>query len=225
MQALLEASFQMPVLPATMLLLLVTAYWLLAIIGIVGIDLFDFDLDFDTDVNLDADLDLDVDADSFLDSTIGLSVSWLTFLNIGKLPLTVWLSAFSIIFWVICRAWPTDLADGNLLYSSLIVLGSAMIALLPTKLVTQPFRGMFEIVQPESTRDIIGREGEVITAEISQKLGQVRITAESAPLLLNARSVQGVIGKGEIVRIVKHSLEHDLYLVERVGKKSGSEVN
>ena len=225
MQPFIESCFQMPVLPATLLLLFVTVYWLLAIVGILGIDLFDFDLDLDTDVSFDADLDLEVDADSFLDATVGLGLSWLTFLNLGKLPLTVWLTAYSVIFWVICRAWPADLAGGSMLYGILIVIGSGMIALLPTKLVTQPFRGMFAIVQPEQVRDIIGREGEVVTSEISQKMGQVRVSAEAAPLLLNARSVQGFIGKGEIVRIVKHSPEDDLYLVERVGKKYRSEVN
>lgn len=223
MQAFIESSFQMPVLPATLLLLFVTIYWLLAIVGIVGIDLLDFDLDFDLDAGAGADLE--IDADSFLDSTVGLGLSWLTFLNLGKLPLTVWLSAYSVIFWSICRAWPDELSAGSIWYSTLVAIGSAMIALLPTKLVTQPFRGMFAIVQPETAHDILGREGEVVTSEISQKMGQVRVSAEAAPLLLNARSVQGVIGKGEIVRIVKHSPEDDLYLVERAGKKFRSEVN
>ena len=213
-------------------MLLVMAYWLLAIVGILGIDMFDFDLDVDTDLDLDLDVDADLEVDpelnvegaSLLDSTIGLGIGWLTFLNIGKVPLTIWVSAFSVIFWIVCRAWPAGLAGGSMLYAILIVVGSAMIALLPTKLVTQPFRGMFAIVQPDSARDVVGREGEVITPEVSQKMGQVRVAAEASPLLLNARSVQGVIGKGEIVRIVKHSPKDDLYLVERVGKKLDSEV-
>ena len=44
MQEFIQSCFQMPVLPATILVLLVMAYWLLAIVGILGIDMFDFDL-------------------------------------------------------------------------------------------------------------------------------------------------------------------------------------
>jgi len=51
---------QANVLP-TLAMLAVVGYWLLMIVGVVGMDTFDIDLDVDTGIDIDPGLDLDLD--------------------------------------------------------------------------------------------------------------------------------------------------------------------
>ncbi len=210
----LETCFTGPVLPASILLLLVTFYWLLFVVGAVGLDLFDLDLDFDADF----------DADSTFDSVMSIGAVSLKFLNIGTLPFNIWLSVFAISFWAISMLWrmPED-QEGIWLIVGIVVRNAA-VALVPAKLLTQPLRGKFDPVEPVSAEELIGRLGEATTAEVSQRAGQARFRSNGAPLLLNVRTVQGVLPKGERVRIVDYDPDDNVYLIEKAGKKATDEV-
>ena len=65
-------------LPATTLMIMVLLYWLMVMIGVFGMDSFDFDMDVNPDIGLDADLGLDadfgVDADIGVDADLGVDV-------------------------------------------------------------------------------------------------------------------------------------------------------
>ena len=61
MESLLDLFSEANVIP-TALMTLVVAYWLMMIAGVVGMDMFDFDIDMDADVGIDIDPGLDIDA-------------------------------------------------------------------------------------------------------------------------------------------------------------------
>ena len=61
-------------LPATTLMIMVLLYWLMVMIGVFGMDSFDFDLDVNPDVGLDVDLGLD--ADIGLDADVGVDADF-----------------------------------------------------------------------------------------------------------------------------------------------------
>jgi hypothetical protein len=91
--------------------------------------------------------------------------------------------------------------------------------LLPTKLLTQPLRGKFEPIEPDDAEALIDRVGTVTTAEVTPRGGQARFASEASPLLLNVRTVQTVLAKGEQVRIVDYDPDATLYTVERLSQK------
>ena len=214
MTEFLETCFAGPVLPASILLLLVTLYWLLFIVGAVGLDLLDLDLDFD----------VDIDTDSMFDSVMSAGAASLKFLNIGKMPFNIWLSVFALCFWVISLLWQTSNPPEGIWLIVGLTVRNAVVALVPAKLLTQPLRGRFAPVEPPRGEELIGRHGEVATGEISQRGGQARFSSDGAPLLLNVRTLQGVLPKGETVEIVDYIAEEHIYLVEKASKKVIDEV-
>jgi len=205
----LETAISTPVLPATVLLLVVILYWVVAVVGGLGFDALDFGLDVDADIS----------PDSALESAMSIGAVTLKFLNIGNLPINIWFSVFAIAFWMIAMLWPRPIGDLSLLMIITIVARNAVLALIPTKLLTQPLRGKFDPVEPDQAEDLLGNVGVVTTAEVTPKGGQAQFTANAAPLLLNVCSAQTVLAKGEDVRIVSHDSEKNVYTVERISSK------
>ena len=202
----LEASFSWPALPATVLLILVSLYWLSVILGALDIELFDFDLDFGADAG-------------FSLTSIGLIP--LRFLNIGSVPLMLWLSIFALGFWS-----PSMLVDYSRWFGATwsdtegsriaqtVALNTA-IGLLVAKLLTQPLRGKFDQVGQESGEALVGRACVITTSEVTEKFGQAKFETDGAPLLLNVRAAEQTLTKNDWAEIVGFESEQNIYLVKR----------
>ena len=104
MSEFVETAFSPTAMPATVLLLVVALYWFVAVVGGLGLDFLDLDLDFDTDF----------DADTSFDTVMSVGAVSLRFLNIGQLPINIWVSIFAIAFWLLAMMWrsPEELLDG-----------------------------------------------------------------------------------------------------------------
>ena len=209
MSELIETAISPTVVPATVLLLLVALYWAIAVFSGLGLDLLDFDLDFDADF----------DTDSSLESIMSAGAITLRFLNIGQLPINLWGSVFAIAFWTISMLWRSPEQATAIFGIATIVVRNGAVALLPTKLLTQPLRGKFEPIEPEAAEELIDSIGVVTTAEVSPGGGQARFASAASPLLLNVRSAQTVLAKGEQVRIVNCDPTTHIYTVERLSQK------
>ena len=85
MKEFFDACVTGPVLPASVLLALVSTYWLMVIAGAVGTDVLDWDFD--------------LEADADLDGILGVGAVSIRFLNLGTVPIMVWMSAFALSFW------------------------------------------------------------------------------------------------------------------------------
>jgi len=213
MNELFETAFSATVTPATVLLLVVALYWFVAVVGGLGLDLLDFDLDFDADF----------DADTTFDSVMSAGAVTLRFLNIGQLPINIWMSFFAVAFWVISMLWRSPEEPTTALAIIGLIVRNGAVALLPTKLLTQPLRGKFDPVEPEDAESLIDRTGVVTTVEVTRKGGQARFTSEASPLLLSVRTAQTVLAKGEQVRIVEYDPTTHVYTVEKVIQKDPEE--
>jgi len=196
MSELLQTYFTGPMLVPSGLLALVCLYWLFVILGAFDIELFDFDLD------------LDVDGGSISD----LGLISLRFLNLGDIPLMIWGSVFSLSFWVVTALAVNRMAFDAAANPWVIVPGSALIAVVVTKVLTNPLRGRFTSKPPNPVAELLGKTC-VITALTTEKFGQAEYRTEAAPLLLNVRTHEGTLAKGTMVRIVDFDQEHHLYYV------------
>lgn len=209
MNEVFETAMSAPVVVPTVLLAVVLLYWIVAIIGGLGLDFGDFDLDFD----------VEFETDSIFQEVMSAGALSLRFLNLGTVPINIWISVFALSFWTISMLWsPTSEVSTWMLVT--VVARNAVLGLIPTKILTQPLVGRFDVVEVEDSEALIGRTGTVITAEVTSKAGQARFEGETAPLSLNVRTSQTVIAKGEQVRIVSHDTEMNSYMVERVSPKA-----
>ncbi|MEZ5480371.1 MAG: hypothetical protein R3E95_23680, partial [Thiolinea sp.] len=84
MAAFLEIVFSFPTLVFSILLLVIMLYWLVALLGMMELDI------------LDGDADLDSETEG------GFFASWLSKFKLDGLPLTIILSAVTLVSWVLC---------------------------------------------------------------------------------------------------------------------------
>src|SRR5690606_8259265 len=136
MSDLLDILFSGPTLPGTIALGVCLAYWLMLIVGAVDLNLFDFDLNVDVDAQPDS-----------LGTGWGMpACKWL---NSNDVPSMIWTSIFAASYVVVSAALVNSRGpDDDWGAIAATAAASAAIALVATKLLTQPLRGKFETVEP-----------------------------------------------------------------------------
>ncbi len=192
-----------PNLPATLLLGLVIGYWLLVMLGALDLDFFDFDIDLDGQS----------------DSPLSVGFLGLRFLNLGRIPVMVWVSVFALTFWVLTMLlwflFDRPAYEPGLWWDFQYVLRNAALSVVLTKLVTQPLVPFFDTPEEYTPESLIGRECEVSTYEATAEYGQARFRTDGAPLLLNVRTTAGTLAKGDRAEIVDYDPKSRTYLIAK----------
>ena len=180
----------------------------MVILGALDMGLFDFDLDADGDPG-------------GLDGILGAGIVVVRFLNLGEIPLMLWVSTYALSFWMTSVLW----FDESYLESTAIVLQvvfrNMAIALLATKIITQPMLLLVDRTKMTQHYDLIGQTCEITTSEVSEDYGQARVTTSASPLVIDVRTRTGVLHKGEDAQIVDYDDERHVFFLE----KTQTEVN
>lgn len=214
-----QLCFAWPALPFTILLSLVTLYWLLVIFGALGVDLLDVHLDGDVHLDHDFHLDPGLDAIDGHASLADWGMVGIRWFNLGDVPLMVWLTAFSLSAWLTSVCFDRGPGDRSTTEMALIVLRNFGIGLLAAKLLTQPLKGKLRHHEPNPVQELIGRRGVVSSLELSAQFGQVECADPAgAPLKLHARMDEGTLARGAAVEIVDYLPESKTFLVREVGQ-------
>ncbi len=199
----LQICFSGANLPASSLLVAVMCYWLLAILAGLDLDFLDFDLDLDSEPDFS--------------SGVGLGLVVFRFLNIGRVPLMIWASVFTVTYWLLSMLMDLLLDNPEhretLVYAVQYGVRNFAIAVVLTKIFTQPLRDKFDAEEPNVVEDMIGRECVITTTEVTESFGQAEYKTEAAPLLLNVRTREKPLGKGDLAVIVDHDAEENVYFV------------
>lgn len=219
MQEVLHFAFSGAMLPLTILLLVVVGYWLLVILGVLDIDLFDVDLDVDADVDIDVELEVDVDADVDADVAgggLGGMQRVLAFLNLGIVPFMVVFSLFLLCLWLGAMLGLRFLGNATLGYQIGLWTGIVVLSLLVTKILTMPLRAIFLRLNAEESVQIIGKECYVRAGASHERLGQAEVTTGGAPLLLNVKTIDvgDVVRSGDHALVIAKSEDGSYYLIE-----------
>lgn len=160
-------------LPITILLGLVIVFWLLTLIGAVGMD------------------SLDVDADAEVDGDLGdIPAAMLRVVNAGFIPLTVVLSILILGMWISSIILNFYFNPGHSGFVALgFFLAAFVLGVIGTKLITQPLVPfMRRLKEAENAAPVIGEVGIVRSIQIDSDYGQVEVERpDGAPALLNAR--------------------------------------
>jgi hypothetical protein len=199
---ILHACFSGPVLPASVLLILVVLFWVLVILGALDLDVIDLDIDVDTAQ----------DVGWF--PSIGLLA--LRFLNVGPIPLMIWMSIFSLCLWIVSVSWVEPSAHDNNWLAVQVLVRNAAIALIATKIITQPLLRFAQKSEMRKSADLLGSVCVISTSEVTEKQGQAKLHTEGAPLLLHVRTREGTLRKGDLARIVDFDPANLIYYVEKL---------
>lgn len=190
-------------LPFTLLLGLVVVYWMLTLLGAVGVDSLDANLDGGGN---EAGGDLgDVPA------------AMLRVVNAGFVPLTVVLSILILMMWLgsITLNYYFNPGQSWLLAGGFLVL-AFVLAVIATKILTQPLVPLMrKLKDAEDVAPVIGEVGIVRSIEMDSQYGQVEVERPGgATALLNARlgADAEAVPRGTPVVIISLDEPSGLYL-------------
>ena len=221
-----------PVWPASLLVCLMVMYTLVALFGLIDLDLDAPDFDLDADVSIDAgtpdleasafdvsggDGDLDIGEAGSFEFLSGIAATTVRWSNFGRVPLVIWFGAFTVIFWTISYGlWHGfDSSSHEPLWIPSILLGirNGVLAIIVTKYATQPAVGKF-LPEPGYDKErLLGATCEISSIKASPTFGQAKFRTNAAPLLLNVRTKGTEIPKGTEVRIVDFDHIKRIYTV------------
>lgn len=245
MKEIFDLSFSPANIFPTVLLLIVTLYWLVFLVGLLDLQFLDFDAgaegdfdvsmdkdisigkDIDVDVDVDADVDVgmdkdvDVDADADVDKDVGagkgsgVGIQILKFLNLGDVPFMIFFSFFALLFWAFSVLGNHYWAGENTGLIVGVLASSFIVAALFTKVITQPFRGMFRKLNADDAP--IDFRGKLCVLEVGvegKRMGQADIVVRDKHLLINVVSESGEpISRGTKCLIVDIGPNKDYYTI------------
>jgi len=211
----IAACTQSPVnLVLSVLLALTMTYWIVVLVGAVGLDSLDFDFDLDTDV------DVDVDPQSGLLAG-GFGVGILQFFHIGTVPILVLWSFFIFVLWSIgVLTWPL-IGEWGAWLQLLAIIPMWITAIFVTKIFTLPlvkvFKQMEAQAESETNLKLVGRRCTIVSLTANHRHGQAEMATSGAPLKLNVRTrdEQTTLKKGDEVVLTEEDQENRIYFVQR----------
>lgn len=210
MDELLAVSLSYPTLVYSVLLVVAIGYWLLAMIGAVGVDTLDLDADLDVDADVDADIDLDA----------GAVVGFWAGLSLRKIPVTIALTLLFFVGWLICNL--TSHYLGGLLtalvpvsvWGTAVLLGATVLAVLLASFVSIPLVPLFDTHEAASRSDLVGKVIEVRTGRVDRQFGQGVAEDGGAGLLVEIRCEPDRLKRGDKALVISHDDLREFYEVE-----------
>ncbi|HAN99207.1 MAG TPA: hypothetical protein DCQ98_18050 [Planctomycetaceae bacterium] len=213
---LYELAFQGVMLPITVLLLLVVAYWLLVIVGAVGLDLFDIEIEGP----LDGDIDGGVGAG---ENSGGAMTSALRFFHLGEVPFMILLSIFAVCWWTATAIGATLFGDRFSGLWSLVWIGPSLLAgLLMTKGLLLPTSKFFSSLDGsrDSQPQIVGRTCIVTSSEVTDTFGQAEVKIDGPPIIIDVRAEKGdLFRKGDFARVAEANPVTRTYLIRNIASE------
>ncbi|MEL6671349.1 MAG: hypothetical protein AAFR61_04130 [Bacteroidota bacterium] len=225
MNVFFEAIFSSANLPYTILLIIVILYWMMVFIGTMDMEFLDFDVDvdMDLDVDVDVDLDVDVDVDAEVDTDLeaggGSPAVWLSFLsffNLGKIPFMLFISFLILSMWAIGVYANHQFGYLGNWFALAFFLPNILLSLFVTKVVSTPFKGMFDRLDQQAMRrkDLVGKICKITIAVKPGMKGQGHILFEGNEFLFTVISEEEeIIPKGAQALLVEYNPETELFLV------------
>lgn len=180
MQPFYQNVFSFPTVFFTFFLLLSMFFWLLAVVGFMGLDSLDVDLP-------DADADV---------GDIGLLAGVLIKYGLNGVPTTIIVSLISLIGWLICYYGdhfllrPIETSWLQFILGIPVLLVSLYVATLLTAQIIKPLRKVF-ITNVTNNKTIIGQVLVVRTSRVDETFGEATFNDGGAGLTLKIRATAG----------------------------------
>ncbi len=214
MNEVLVYSFEPVNLFPTILLIITVLYWVAVMLGALDMGFLDFDLDadFETDVEVDIDLGSEVDGDV----SSGFLQTFLSFLNLGKVPAMVFFSALSMSFWLLTININYILGIGGLLVFTVYAL-AFITSMFFAKFLTFPLVPVFNNLNREgkSKFDLAGALGRNVLTLEPGMLGQAKITKDEDTFTIKIKAAnQSKLLKNQQIIVIDYIENGGYFIVE-----------
>jgi hypothetical protein len=196
----------------TFFLAITSLYWVVAVLGVVSIDVLDFDIPGVND-------ELNINTDTELTNANVLAGLMLRF-GLQGVPVTIIVSLIALFGWLISYysvyflfGW---ISSGILqfLVGIPILLVSVYVAVMITAFTIKPLRPLFSRAQQETVKYILGQVAIVRTSRVDEKFGEAVMADGGAGLILKVRSTSGgTYKKGDRVVLFEYLKEKNVYRV------------
>lgn len=249
MSDFLLLTTSLPAAPFALAVALSLAYWVVALVG--GLDLgleaadgaaagageaLEGALDGAADGLVDGALDAAADAaDAVVDGAaeagqaVGGAAALASVLRLGRVPLTVWLSLFSLWGWVLSfvAGWallhplqgsvPAWLGAGGGLVGA--ALGGALLA----GFTSRPLEAFFRSHHGRDRGSLVGEVAEITTSRVDARFGQARLSLGGDDLVVQVRNdrPENGLGRGGRALVVGFDREREAYVVEPIDPGTG----
>ena len=197
-----------PTIVFSVFLVVCILYWAVAALGLVDIDIIDFDMDGDIDID---------DSIEFQGGIAGVLLK----LGLNGVPFTIILTIISLVGWVIsyyCSLYGLKLLPNfwaiQITAKFLILVGTIIAAALITAQLIKPLRSFLKKMEVDETKHILGQVAIIRSAIADNNRGEATLNDGGAGLILNVRTTNNdSFSKGDEVVIIEHHTETNLYRV------------
>lgn len=203
------ASF--PTAIFTFILAICVLYWLVAVLGIVDIDVLDFDI---------ADVDGELGANQSNLSTPDMLAGLMMKFGLYGVPVTIIVSFIALFGWFISYFIVHFLfgivPDGLFRYlAGLPVLALALYtSVMITAVVIRPIRPLFKKASQNTVKEVLGQTAVVRTSRVDNGFGEVFLEDGGAGLIFKARTTgSDVFKKGDKVVLLEFNEAQNIYRV------------
>lgn len=218
METFLTNITTFPVVVFTFLLIIVLFYWLMAMIGIVDIDLFDTNIEIDITTDYETEVSINPDAEG-LSGIAGFMLNW----GLTGVPITVVISLLIVTSWLICYIVVSLIFPlvpfGIIKY----VLGAGLlivcfaVSIPVTAWSIRPFKSLFIAHTAVTKKNLIGRECLVKTGKVTEDFGQAILEDGEAGMILDIRAPSNKgIKKDDNIILIEYIEEQDCYNVAKI---------
>lgn len=208
MSSFLDAAIAYPTAIYTTLLGVVLLYWLLALIGVVDLDL------------QGAEHGLHVDVDGGMEGLGGLA-SFVVAFGLSGVPFSIVLGLLVVISWTVCclgGMWLLPWVPGGILHgvaATVLLLLSLVLALPITALLLQPLKGLFVTHNAVSNAALVGQRCKVLTTHVGETFGQAEVSRRGAPINIDVGAqVPNSLKRDSVALILDYDPSTSRYLIE-----------
>lgn len=207
-----EIVSSFPTVLFSVFLILSIFYWLLAVLGLVDIDILDMDVgDIDADLPTSGNHDL---------TNLNVMSGLLLKLGLNGVPITIVITLIALIGWVISFLavyfiYPLiPLSLIQFLLGIGILIGTLYIAAMCTAVLIKPLRPIFLASNQEVQVTILGQTAIVRTGEVTNDFGEATIEDGGAGLIIKVRPYKNeVFHRGDRVVLLEYIKDLNVYKV------------
>ncbi|MGI9263397.1 MAG: DUF1449 domain-containing protein [Gammaproteobacteria bacterium] len=201
-----------PTLIYTILLVVCVFYWAGAVLGLVDIDVLDFDFD-----SLDTSGDIGQDSPhSTPEALAGLMLRY----GLVGVPVTISISLMVLIGWLLCYYivhFLFPFVPGSFLKFVAgipVFLVTLYVAARITGVLIRPLRPLFRKATQETIKQVLGQTAIVRTSRVDNEFGEATLEDGGAGLILKVRTTgEDRFEKGDKVVIYEKLSEQNIYRV------------
>lgn len=211
MEKLIEISFAPANFILSLLVIIITLYWLIVIFTGFDFDMADADADIDAGTDMSKPEAGNLDGDGFWNGV-------LKFFYIGELPIIFLITLVVFTMWLINVNITAILGISDNILGFVVYPPGFIASMLVTKVIGRPFVKLYSMFnhKGEEPIDFIGKTGKVLSPMSDERLGQIEIFVSNDVIKVYAKSIDGEsIQYNETVIILEESPDKKFFFVQK----------